>query len=113
MTAYVARTTLLSMSFTLLLFAFSLQHYYIFRAFWEKIGAYDDSASANFNSTTFNKISYLNIGNDQQTSNQYRSASFIDAVGCTIALWGSYMGTVGRIGFNQIFILSLVVSFFY
>lgn len=48
-----------------------------------------------------------------QTSYSYTSASFLDAVGCAIAMYVGYSAVIGRIGLGEIFFLSWIGPFVY
>ncbi len=101
------------MGFTLLIFALTLQNYFIYRTFWNKVGLNNVDTPTSFESTSANKITYLNYGNDLQSTRNIPSSSFIDAVGCAIALYGGYTAVIGRIGLTEIFFLTWIGTFIY
>jgi hypothetical protein len=101
------------MGFTLLIFALTLQNYFIYRTFWNKAGLNNMDRVGTFESTSASKITYLNIGNDLQTTRDIPSSSFIDAVGCAIAIYGGYTAVIGRIGLTEIFFLTWIGTFIY
>jgi hypothetical protein len=96
---YITKSTVSGMGFTLLIFVLTLQNFFIFRCFWNKATVNDINATSGFNdSNRYNRITYFNFANDLQTNYSLTSASFIDAIGCTIALYGGYSAVIGKIG---------------
>lgn len=53
------------MALTLLAFALTIQHYFLMRAFWDKAGANDPSAEKHFDDRYYNRISWINSGQDR------------------------------------------------
>jgi hypothetical protein len=96
--AYIERTTVTGMAFTLLIFAMTVQNFFIFRNFWQRISINDPNGQANFSGTNFSLINYINFGNGLQTNYVYNSASFLDAVGSALAIYAGYTAVIGRIG---------------
>lgn len=110
---YIERNTVTGMAFTLLIFALTVQNFFIFRNFWNRIGVNDPSAAANFSSTSYPYINSINFGNDLQVNNQLPSASFLDAVGAALAMYAGYTGVIGRIGMGEVFFLTWIGTFIY
>jgi hypothetical protein len=110
---YIERSTVTGMAFTLLIFALTVQNFFIFRAFWSNVGVNDPNASANFSASTYNTINYINYGNDLQTNHQLPSASLLDAVGAALAMYAGYTAVIGRIGLGEIFFLTWIGTFVY
>lgn len=66
--SYVVRSSFTGVTYTLVIFALTTQHFFLFRAFWNKAGANDyDFSSKTFN-TWYNKVTLSNLGNDRQTT---------------------------------------------
>lgn len=86
------------MAFTLLIFALTVQNFFIFRIFWKNISVNNPNDSANFSSSQYSLINFINFKNDLQTSYDLPSASFLDAVGAALAMYAGYTGVIGRIG---------------
>jgi hypothetical protein len=101
------------MAFTLLIFAFTVQNFFIFRVFWNNIGVNDPNAAANFSKSSYSTINYINFGNDLQTNYKLPSASLLDAVGAALAMYAGYTGVIGRIGLGEIFFLTWIGTFIY
>lgn len=102
------------MSFTLLIFALSIQHYFLFRAFWYKSGAWDPNSSKTFDDTNrFRQITYANVGIDLQTSYALPVTSLADAIACSISLMVAFSSFVGRVSTLEVFFLTIFGSFLY
>lgn len=101
------------MAFTLLIFALTVQNFFIFRTFWSNISVNDPDATANFPNKKFSIINFINFGNDIQKNYQLPSASFLDAVGAALAMYAGYTGVIGRIGIGEIFFLTWIGTFIY
>ena len=101
---YYERASISSMAFTLLLFALTVQNFFIFRDFWDKASLNDPNASSSFSIRDYNRVNSINFGNSLQTASgkttnyAYTSASFLDAVGAALALYAGFSAVVGRIG---------------
>lgn len=100
------------MAFTLLIFALTVQNFFIFRTFWSNISVSDPNASANFSSSNYPNINYINYGNDQ-TTYKLPSTSLLDAIGAALAMYAGYTGVIGRVGLGEIFFLSWIGTFIY
>ncbi len=86
------------MGLSLLIFALTLQHYFLFRAFWYKAGAWDPNSSKSFDDTNrFRQISYVNEGIDSQNSYALPLTSMVDAIACSISLMVAFSSFVGRV----------------
>jgi len=101
---YYERASISSMAFTLLIFALTLQNFFIFRDFWDRTSLNDPNASSWFSSRAYNKVNQINLANTLQTATgattnyAFTSASFLDAVGAALALYAGFSAVVGRIG---------------
>ncbi len=64
------------------------------------MGVNDPNASANFSGQYYPYVNLINYGNSLTYSNPYKytSASFIDAVGASLAMYAGYTAVIGRIG---------------
>jgi hypothetical protein len=111
--AYIERSTVTGMAFTLLIFAFTIQNFFIFRNFWQRISVNNPNANADFGGSDFSFINYINFGNGLQTSYAFTSASFLDAVGAALAMYAGYTAVIGRVGFAEIFFLTWIGTFLY
>ena len=101
------------MAFTLLIFALTVQNYFIYRIFWENLTVNDPNASIDFSKRLYEIINPLNFGNSFQNGYAYSSASFIDAIGASLGMYAAYTAVVGRIGFAEVFFLTWIGPFFY
>jgi hypothetical protein len=110
---YVERHSVTGMAFTLLIFALTLQNYFIYRIFWENVGVNDPNNGGDFSNRYYNKINSINFGNSMQFGYVYNSASFMDAVGASLAMYAAYTGVLGRIGLAEIFFLTWIGPFIY
>ena len=97
---YIERSTVTGMAFTLLIFAFTVQNFFIFREFWQRVSVNDPNGSVNFSGQYYPIINLINYGNSRTYTNPYAdsSASFIDAVGASLAMYAGYTAVIGRIG---------------
>jgi ammonia channel protein AmtB len=110
--AYIERSTVTGMAFSLLIFALTIQNFFIFRNFWQNISLNNPNGSANFTGS-FNLINYVNIGNSLRSSYTFGSASLLDAVGASLAMYAGYTAVIGRIGLTEIFFLTWIGTFIY
>ena len=105
------------MAFTLLIFALTVQNFFIFRDFWNRIGVNDPNASTTFNYQYYQQVNYINYGNSYQFQSgnpyAYNSASFLEAIGASLALYAGFTAVIGRIGLGEIFFLSWIGTFIY
>lgn len=65
---YIERSAATGMTFTLLIFALTVQNFFIFRDFWNRIGVNDPNASVSLSSFDYPYINYINFGNDLQSN---------------------------------------------
>ena len=72
--SYIVSSSFSGFTFTIILFALTLENFFLFRAFWERAGTfyYQD----NFDRSVFDKVTLSNIGNDRQTEEVVYSAPF-------------------------------------
>jgi hypothetical protein len=110
---YIERQSVTGMAFTLLIFALTAQNFFIYRSFWEYISVNNPDGTTSFQNQYYQKINYLNFGNQLQTSYTYTSSSFLDAVGAALALYAGYTGVIGRVGLAEIFFLTWIGTFLY
>lgn len=110
---YIEKNTITGMTFTLLIFALTVQNFFIFRNFWDKTSLPNPDASADFSQSSYFTIGYTNYGNDQSSSYKLPTASLLDAVGCAISLYAGYTAVIGRIGLSEIFFLTWIGTFLY
>ena len=61
----------------------------------------------------YDKISYLNFGNEPKNDRNYTSTSFMDAMGAAMAMYTGFTAVIGRIGLGHIFLLSFLGTFGY
>jgi hypothetical protein len=101
------------MAFTLLIFALTVQNFFIFRNFWNRIGLNNPNSGTNFSGTSYSHINYINFGNDLQKGYQLTSASWLDAIGASLAMYAGYTAVIGRIGLGEIFFLTWIGTFIY
>lgn len=97
---YIERSTVTGMGFTLLIFAFTVQNFFIFRNFWYRVSVNNPNASADFSGKLYSFVNLINYGNGLGRSDPYTytSASFIDAVGASLAMYAGFTAVIGRIG---------------
>lgn len=110
---YIERSAVTGMAFTLLIFALTVQNFFIFRNFWTNVTVNDPNASANFGASNYPNINYINFGNDLQKNYTLPSASLLDAVGAALAMYAGYTAVIGRIGLGEIFFLTWIGTFIY
>ena len=110
---YIESSSVTGMAFTLLIFALTVQNFFIFRNFWSNVGVNDPNASVNFSGSKYPNINYINYGNDLQTNYKLPSASFLDAVGAALAMYAGFTAVIGRIGLGEIFFLTWIGTFIY
>jgi hypothetical protein len=56
------------MTYTLLIFVLTIQHFFLFRAFWDKAGVNDPEGNTDFGTQGYNKVTFSNAGVDRQTT---------------------------------------------
>ncbi len=110
---YIEGHAVTGMAFTLLIFALTVQNFFIFRIFWQNISVNNPNANTNFSSSIYNLINYINFNVDLQTSYDLPSASLFDAVGAALAMYAGYTGVIGRIGLGEVFFLTWIGTFIY
>ena len=111
--AYITRVSFTGMTFTLLIFALSIQNFFLFRAFWNKAGANDYDLSSKTFSTWFDVVSMSNYLVDRQCTSLLPSGPFVEAIACAISMAVAFNSVVGRIGLIEVFILCLFGSALY
>jgi hypothetical protein len=86
------------LTFTLVIFALTIQHWYLFRAFWNKAGANDYDLSQKGWSSAYGLVSLSNDQVDRQVNSNLPSGAFVDGIACAISLAVAFNPVVGRIG---------------
>lgn len=87
------------MTFSILVFMFTLQNWFIFRCFWHKTGLPLDPMRSSFNDYRYNTISFLPFNNVRFLFDDYTVDSFYEAIGACIAMFCALTPLLGRIGF--------------
>ena len=111
MNTYVTNSSFSGIAMTFLIFAFTIQNYFLFRAFWYKIGVY--KTGTDFRNERFEQIALVNFDEDSQITNNLPVTSMVDAIACSISLLVAFSPLVGRVGFPEIFFLSAFGTMFY
>lgn len=111
--AYITNASFSGMSLTLLIFALSIQSYFMVRAFWDKAGTNDPNSVKSFDEEFYNRISFANIGQDRANTSDYTHASLVDAIACSIAMLVAYASLIGRIQALEVLIMTAFGAFFY
>jgi len=65
------------MTYTLVIFALTVQHFFLFRAFWNKAGANDYDLNSKGWSTWYNLVSLSNYQVDRQFTSLLPSGPFV------------------------------------
>ena len=111
--AYVTRSSATGISFSLFIFAITVQNFFLMRAFWNKAGTNDVSSLNTFSENNYSTIGFSNYLDDRQSNSNLPTASFTDAVACSISLLVAVSPVIGRIGIFEVFFLTLFGPFFY
>jgi hypothetical protein len=109
----VERAGVTNMAFTLLILAMTVQNFFIFRNFFDRTGIFDPNGSTTFDNSLFEKVNFINFGNTLQGSYSRPAASFVDAIGASLAMFAGYTAVMGRIGLGQVFVLTFFGTFIY
>lgn len=96
--SYVVRSSFTGLTFTLVIFALTIQHWYLFRAFWNKAGANDYDASSKTWTTWYDKVTLANYNVDRQVSSNLNSGAFVEGIACAISMVVAFNPVIGRIG---------------
>lgn len=107
------RSAISGIALTLLIFALTLQNFFIFRAFLQRVGLNSPSAASSLSGFTFPQLNPINYNNSLQNGYDLPSASLLDAVGATLAIYAGYAAVVGRVGIGEVFFLSCIGTFLY
>lgn len=114
MSAYITKSAALNMTMCIVVFLLTLENWFIYRCFWNKVGLNLHDVGGNFKEPTpYREISLLPFGNDRQISDQYTSASVYEALGACIAMFAALTPLLGRIGFVELFFLTWIGPAFY
>lgn len=103
----------MGIAFTLLIFAFTVQNFFIYRIFWENANVNDPNSTSTFSNRYYEKINAINFGTSIQTGYTYATASFMDAIGASLGMYAAYTAVIGRIGLAEIFFLTWIGPFLY
>lgn len=114
--AYITNASFSGMALSLLVFALTIQHYFLMRAFWSKAGAYFTDGEKTF--VTNNRSDTLSFTNYKQDRDlgmieSYTYSSIADAIACAISMLVAFSALVGRIQPFEVFFLTVFGSFFY
>ena len=101
------------MGYTLLIFALTVQHFFLMRAFWNKAGTNDPASAKTYDDSTYYVIGLSNYGTDRQSTTGLPTASFTDAIACALSIMVAACPVIGRVGLLEIFFLTLFGSFLY
>jgi len=74
---YVVRSSFSGITFTLIIFALTVQHFMLFRAFWNKAGTNDILNSTKAFGSPYNLITLSNIAVDRQVTTLLPSGPFV------------------------------------
>jgi len=99
MNSYITNVSFTGMAMSLLIFALTIQHYFFVRAFWYKAGTPLQDSAKSWGDTDFNRISFVNVDQDAYTSDLFFTASWTDAIACSICMILAFSPVVGRIQF--------------
>lgn len=110
---FVVRSSFSGMTFTLVIFALTVQHFMLFRAFWSKAGANDIVNSAKSFSSPYHLVTLSNYAVDRQLTTLLPSGPFVEGITCALSLAVAFNTVVGRIGLLELFFLTLFGAFFY
>lgn len=113
MNSYITNVSFSGMAMSLLIFAVTIQHYFFVRAFWYKAGTPLQSSVKTWGDTDFNRISFVNVGQDAYAVDDFFTASWADAIACAICMILTFTPVVGRIQFLEATLLSLVGAWIY
>lgn len=94
----MVRSSFTGLTYTLLIFCLTIQHWYFFRAFWNKAGANDYDHSGKTWSTGYDKVTLSNYDVDRQVSTNLNSGAFVEGIACAISMAVAFNPVVGRIG---------------
>ena len=75
--SYVVRSSFTGLTFTLVIFALTIQHFFLFRAFWSKAGANDYNTSAKSWDSWYDVVSLSNYRVDRQLTSLLPSGPFV------------------------------------
>ena len=104
----------MGISFTLLIFALTIQNFFIYRIFLTNASVNDPyQTTSTFGNRYYNIINMINFGDSLPDGYVYGSAGFMDAIGAALSMYAAYTALVGRIGLGEIFFLTWLGPFFY
>ena len=66
--AYITNASFSGMGLTLLIFGLTLEHYFLIKAFWQKVGTSDPDNGKYFSNIRFDNITFVNYGQDRYTT---------------------------------------------
>lgn len=111
--SYVIRSSFTGLTYTLVIFALTTQHWFLFRAFWNKAGTNDYDYSTKAWSSWYEQVSLSNFRVDRQFTTSLISGPFVEAIACAISMSVAFNAVVGRIGLLEIFVMTFFGAFFY
>ena len=96
--AYITNASFMGMALNTLIFVLTIQHYFLFRAFWFKAGVSSISSAATFGEEgRYAEITFSNFGNDRQVVSVLGVAPLSEAIACAVGLMVAYSSVVGRV----------------
>jgi vacuolar-type H+-ATPase subunit I/STV1 len=98
MNSYVLKSSATGLIYTMLAVVLTLQHYFLFRAFWNRAGTNLPSSEQDFSAERYDNITFSNYFTDLQTSYVLTSASFVDAIACCLSILVALNTVIGRVG---------------
>lgn len=110
---YIVRSSFSGMTYTLIIFALTIQHFMFFRAFWNKAGTNDIQNSTKDFGSSYDLVTISNYGNDRQVTTLLPSGPFVEGITCALSLAVAANSVIGRIGLLELFFLTLFGAFFY
>ncbi len=103
-----------SIAFTLIIFAFTFQNYFIFKTFWEKADVPGFSDEPRFEERFIEKIAFFNFNdleNEPARLTQWVSYSALEAVAMSLSAFIIFSGVIGRVSALGVFVITLMNSF--
>lgn len=97
--SYISPAGFSGFGLNFLIYALTIQHFFFMRAFWDKAGANDPSAKTYWSETDYANITFANVNTDRFDSEDLNAASFVEAIGCSIAMIVAFSSSIGRIQF--------------
>lgn len=86
------------MTFTLVIFVLAIQHFFLFRAFWNKAGTNDYDNSTKAWNSYYDAVTLSNYQVDRQTTTLLPAGPYVEAIAMAMSLAVAFNSVVGRIG---------------